>query len=180
MMRRTSEHILDELLVIEAQGGSPRALERLAERWTGRLLAAAHHRTRDSDGAWDVVQESWLAICKGLRRLEDPALFGPWSRRIVANKSADWIRARQAGRRTGALESDPPARPAPDEGPITRLREALRRLPSERRELLALHYSEGLSVAAIAALLKVPEGTVKSRLHHTRLELKEIFQRSPS
>ncbi len=49
-------------------------------------------------------------------------------------------------------------------------------MPPDRRAILSLHYLEGLGVAAIAESLGVPAGTVKSRLHHARNQLKRLWE----
>ena len=76
----------------------------------------------------------------------------------------------EAGRR------NPRAERATDPGVSDRLARALRVLPRKHREVLALHYRDGFGVAEIAALLHIPAGTVKSRLHHARQQLKERLQ----
>ena len=58
------------------------------------------------------------------------------------------------------------------------LRSALRRLPGEQRALLSLRYVDGYEVAAIAEILAVPEGTVKSRLHTAREQLRGSIERN--
>jgi len=57
------------------------------------------------------------------------------------------------------------------------LREALKRLPGDRRALLSLRYVEGFRTAEIAEVLDIPGGTVKSRLHQARLELKRLMEK---
>lgn len=58
-------------------------------------------------------------------------------------------------------------------GEVSRLREALKKLPDEQRAMLSLHYLDGMGLAEIAAVIGVPVGTVKSRLYHARNRLKE-------
>lgn len=72
-MDRGAETVLDEYLVLVAQGGSADAFRRLVERWTPRLKRHAARTLGDADAAADAVQEARLAIAAGLRRLEDPA-----------------------------------------------------------------------------------------------------------
>jgi len=147
----------------------------------------AYRLTGDRDGAADVTQETCLAITRGLRRLDDPARFGPWALRIVSNKAADWVRRRQRQRRLQeSLEShEPPAvlsdlygnddRSEPDT--VRLIQRALTQLSGEMRAVISLHYGEDLSVADTALALAIPAGTVKSRLHHARNRLKELVER---
>lgn len=78
------EQILDELLVLRCQAGDRAALDLLVERWNPRLLRLARRLTQ-SDDADEVVQEAWLAIVRGVARLQDPALFPSWALRIASN-----------------------------------------------------------------------------------------------
>ncbi|MCH7924615.1 MAG: sigma-70 family RNA polymerase sigma factor [Planctomycetes bacterium] len=55
--------------------------------------------------------------------------------------------------------------------------DALAKLPDEQRAVLSLHYLDEMGVREIAEVLGVPEGTVKSRLHHARNRLKEALER---
>jgi RNA polymerase sigma factor (sigma-70 family) len=172
--------IEDELLVLEAQAGDRTAFDTLVGRWHARLLRHARLLTGDEAAGADVAQESWVGIVRGLRRLDDPARFGPWAYRIVTRRAADWTRQRQRDRRPQRAVEEAPA-PEPAEAPeadeIALLREALARLPGDRRAMLALLHVDGASVATIARIFEIPPGTVKSRLHHARRELRQTIER---
>lgn len=183
-MQRSPDDIQDELLVLRCQNGEPEALDALVARWQPRLWRLAARLTADRDAARDVAQDSWLAIVRGLRRLDDPARFRAWAYRIVANQCVDWIRRRAVRRDAAAglrdlasAQSDDP-RPLglDDVDPVARLRAALRRLPADQRTVLSLHHLDGLSVLEIAAVLDVPAGTVKSRLHKARGQLRSTLE----
>ncbi len=182
-MDRSPDTVLDELLVLRAQDGDEQAFSVLVGRWQRRLLRHAIHLTDRTDGAADVVQESWLAIARGIGRLDDPACFPRWALQIVTRKAADWIRQRRRERTllgraaVNHRESPEPCERVPDER-VDLLRDAVRRLPSDRRALLSMIYLDNLSVAAVAEVLGIPAGTVKSRLHHARQELKQLLDRS--
>ena len=166
----TEEH----LLVMDAQDGDAKAMQELVRRWQKRLWKHVVRLTADADGAWDVTQETWLAIITGLRRLHDPAAFGVWAYRIATNKSVDWIRARKAAPEQSIDVADVGAQTHKKEIGIIEL---LQKLDVRRRAVLTLHYFEDLSVAEIGAVLGIAEGTVKSRLHVGRKELRELWQR---
>lgn len=181
---RTPDDIQDELLVMRCQDGDRQALGDLVRRWQPRLVQYAGRLVNGPDAAADVVQEAWLAIVRGLARLDDPARFRPWAYRIVTHKCADWTRRRQRSRATEAsLVSDPvaptpPQADASDE--VEMIRKALRQLPNQQKAILALFYLDGMSVRLIAEILSLPEGTVKSRLFHARGHLKEVLERRTS
>lgn len=181
--RHDRSAVLDELLVLRAQDGDARALSVLARRWHDRLLVHACRLTGEREGGRDVVQEAWVAIVRGLPRLDDAARFPAWAYRIVGNKSRDWIRARQRLRsRAERLAREPSPAPVEleldaDDGEAEglRLRAELRRLDPDHRVVLSLFYLEGFKVRQIAAALDLPSGTVKSRLFHARERLRRAL-----
>ena len=177
-MEESVKHIEDELLVLRCQDREVAALSELVHRWHGRLSRFVFRLTEHKEATEDVTQECWLAVASGIRKLDDPARFRGWLFRIAANKAADWIRREQRKRKTqeGLLsESDTQIAPesCESESDITILRKALRRLPKEQRVILRLKYLEGIRTDDIAEILKVPAGTVKSRLYYAREALRE-------
>ena len=139
-MTRTHEDIQDELLVLQCQEGDGDALEALIVRWQPRLARLAWRLTGESEAARDVVQDAWLAIVRGLKRLDDPARFRWWAYRIVTNKCADWIRRRSV-RRSAAKEIRDAAASTRDDSShqtdsaddVARMRDAMAKLPDEQR-----------------------------------------------
>lgn len=183
-MTASPDHVYDELLVLRCQDGDRDALDELVGRWQKRLFEHARRLIHHHDAAWDAVQESWVAIVRGIGRLEDPASFRHWAYRIVTYKCTDWIRRQQRQRRLseevsrerGSSEAAPPDETDGNEE-IEHLRRALQALPGDRQAILSFHYLEGLAIAEIAKILAIPEGTVKSRLYHARLHLKNFLER---
>ena len=84
-MSRTHEDIQDELLVLQCQEGDGEAMKLLIARWHPRLGRLAWRLTGERDAAQDIVQEAWLAIVRGLRRVGDPARFRLWAYRVWIN-----------------------------------------------------------------------------------------------
>ena len=191
MMTRSLESIHDELLVLRCQSGETEALEELIGSWQPRLWRHAKRLTGRRDAAWDVLQETLLAIVRSLHRLDDPALFRTWAYRIATNKSADWTRKQQRDRKlTEAVANNGDPRSlrvqqqrdfdSTDEPnhDVKRLHSAMRELSGDRQTILVMHYLDGMRIAEIAVALDVPAGTVKSRLYHARQQLKELLERT--
>lgn len=183
-MTRSPQDILDEWLVLRCQDRDAEALRELVSRYEQRIWRHALYLTGQREAAGEVAQETWLAIVRGLPRLRDPAAFRTWAYRMVARRSADWIRRRQRDRahaRHASGQNEPGAMPAPsapvDDDELITLRLAIRRLPAQQRSVLWLHYRDGLGIREIAAVLDIPPGTVKSRLHHARNTLRETLER---
>lgn len=129
-----------------------RAMERTLYR-----VARGYLRTWDECA--DAVQE---ALCKAWdkRKRVDESYFQPWLTRIVINE------CHNIGRRKKRLipVAEPEREPAPEPA-LPELADALEALPEKLRLPLTLHYLEGFSVEEIARILRIPAGTVKSRLH---------------
>jgi len=183
-MRRTHEDIEDELLILRCQDGEREALSALVNRWQPRLRAFAWRLTGERETARDVVQDCWMAIVRGLKRLDDPACFRTWAYRIVRNKCADWTRRRSVQRGADRVLAGSSLASGEGEGTdaheaeeISALRKAMDELSEDQRAILSLHYLDGLSVRAIGETLGVPEGTVKSRLFHARVQLRGVLER---
>ena len=177
-MDKARERVIDEILVTRCQEGCRESFDLLVRRWQRRLWRYARRLTGHDDAAWDVMQEAWMAMLRQIRKLSDPAWFAVWAHRIVRNKCADHVRraSRQRSlvenlRQQATVDEDPPR-----EGHGDAVAEALRRLPPDRQELLALRYGQDLNIIEIAVILGIPVGTVKSRLHHTREELRKILR----
>ena len=177
-MDKARERVIDELLIVRCQEGGREAFNLLVRRWQRRLWRYAWRLTGSDDAAWDVTQETWIAVLTQIRKLSDPAWFAAWAHRIVRNKCADYCR--KAGRRrnlTDALaERQRTHDDTPREGHGDAVAEALRRLPPDRQELLTLRYSADLNIIEIAVVLGMPAGTVKSHLHHAREQLRRILE----
>lgn len=175
-----NERLNDELLVIHAQGGAAEAFETLVRRWQDRLWRLAWRLTDDEQAAWDVLQEAWIAIGRQIGRLEDPAAFAAWAYRITSNKSRDWVRRRRHMRRADQaygerwLEAENGL--AAGERDYADLSAALASLSGTDRAILSFAYEDGFSTAAIAEILGVPPGTVKSRLHYARQRLRRFIE----
>ncbi len=172
---RTAEDVHDELLVMGCQDGDGESLIALVNRWQPRLLCHAMRLTREHEAAMDVVQDAWVAIVRGIRRIDDPACFAPWVFRIVTNKCADWTRQRQRQRANFVpLAAEPATKEASAEDvkdDVMAVREAISQLSHEQQAILSLFYVEELSIQNIAEALSLPAGTVKSRLHYARNNL---------
>ena len=173
-MTSKPSNIRDQLLVMDAQDGDAAAMEELVGRWQKRLWQHACRMTADSQAAWDVTQQSWLGIIKGLRKLHDPASFAAWAYRITTNKAADWVKKRRRTRQISIEEIHDPPDPRKED---TGIRELLQKLSLKKRAILCLYYFEQLNLSEISLALKIPRGTAKSRLHSAREELKRLWQR---
>jgi RNA polymerase sigma-70 factor (ECF subfamily) len=172
-MEEQTSNLVDELLVMDAQDGDRKAMQKLVERWQRRLWHHAYRVTSDAEAAWDITQQSWLGIIKGLRKLHDPANFKAWAYKITTNKSIDWMKRSEAANEISIEEIQDQEH---IEKKDTGIKELLEKLDMRRRAVISLYYFEQLSIPEISAALNIPRGTVKSRLDRARKELKKLWQ----
>ncbi|MCW5937933.1 MAG: RNA polymerase sigma factor [Fimbriimonadaceae bacterium] len=155
----------------QAKRGDADALAFLIREHYARVYRFCARRLGD-DLAQDAAQETFVTMQRGLRRFKGDSDFGTWLLGIARNHCRNL--ARKRGRDPLPLEPWFEAPTQDGAGPVEReaLRQALASLSEDHREVVLLHEVEGLRYAEIAALLQVPEGTVKSRLHHAFLCLR--------
>ena len=167
-IHRKEHLIVDQtLLVLLAQTGDRTALEKLRHdtyaplrRYITRLAGAAL--------ADDILQETSLQIFRKLPFLREPAVFRPWTFRIASRIAFSHLKR---ARRWQPLDDAPPEHLStldpnlgepPDEGFLA----LLDHVSPASRAVLLLYYQHDLSLEESAAILEIPIGTVKSRLHY--------------
>jgi len=142
----------------------------------------------DRQVALELVQDTFLNATRYIASLKSDDAFDSWLFSIARQKvQQHW---RRSGRARELLENlgEPPevdASHSPDDRLISEeereaFLEKLDDLPESLKGVLLLHYLEDFSVTEISGILEVPEGTVKSRLHHARKRLRAQFQSLPS
>jgi RNA polymerase sigma-70 factor (ECF subfamily) len=173
------DRLNDELLVLRCQEGDTEAFELLVGRWQRRLWRHAWRLTGDENAAWDALQEAWIGISRGIRRLVDTAAFPAWAYQIVSNKCRDSLR-RQRRRREATETYSEWMRKEQENADAGEqhgnLKEALDRLSGPDRAVLSLRYEEDFDTTAIASIMNIPEGTVKSRLFYARQRLRKYLE----
>ena len=162
-------------LVERARQGDEDAFAVLVDEDGDRLLAIAYRILRDVERAEDAVQQAYLSCWRELPRLRDPERYGPWLHRLLVR--ACYEEARRWGRwrqRVGVLPIEGLATPDQTSGITERdaLEQAFASLSPEHRAVFVLHHHIGMGLAEIAAIVDIPVGTVKSRLHYATRALR--------
>ena len=179
-MTRTSDHILSEWLVLQVQGGSGKAREALCGLWYPLLYRYAVRQLEDGAEAADAVQETLLKSLDRIALLRDPAAYPKWIYTILHRRCLDEVRRRVRQRRfvrqsEEELETAAVNGYRPDLDLHTDLARAMRKLGSESYQVVHLHYLHDLGLKDIADITGVPLGTIKSRLHTARNQLKHYL-----
>jgi RNA polymerase sigma-70 factor (ECF subfamily) len=177
----TANRTRDEWLALRCQSGEPAAFEDLVAVMERPLLYYAIKLLRDQETALDVLQDVWLKAFRAIRKLHDPASLRPWLYRLTHGLAIDRLRGTIARGRAeeAALESfdESDANTSFTTDDADAVHEALDQLELPQREVLVLHFLEDFSVTEIAQVINCPEGTVKSRIHYAKKQMKEILQR---
>ena len=168
---------LDDAALMRAHvAGDASAFGEIVRRHRDRLWAVAIRTLGDREEAADAVQDALVSAFRSADRFRGDSAVTTWLHRIVINACLDRVRRRQS-RPTVSLDDDNPqiltrgaALPYDSDTALT-VQAALQQLPAEQRVALVLLDMHGYSVAEIAAMLEVAEGTVKSRCARGRARL---------
>lgn len=178
----------DEDLFREWQIGSAAALEILVRRYHAPLVAHLYRMVGDAHLAEDLTQETFVRLVRDANAYRYPRPFWPWLYTIARHLALSYHAS--AYYRHVELRAEVPETVAPDPDPadwlehweeLHGLQTALLHLSFEQREVLSLRFGQEMSVKEIAALLRIPAGTVKSRTFTAlRLLRRYLEQETPS
>ena len=183
----TESPVPDRALLSLAQEGERDARETLAERIRRPAYLLALQLTGRPDVARDVTQDCLLKFFQHIDRVDLNRPLRPWLYQIVRNQVRD-LRRRNRLRRYESLESlrEDGYPEAPDRRPDPlmdaqqrdlqrRVWRGLGELSESHKEILVLRDYQDLSYKEIAAVLKIPQGTVMSRLHAARRSFRRVL-----
>ena len=159
----------DADLIRNARRGEVEAYNLLISRWEKRVYNYLLRIVGEREEALDLSQDVFLKAYQNLRKLEDPARFGPWLFRIAHNEAFSAFRKRRPEVETPPeLAADEVAADQAAAFPIElsiAVATALSRLNQEQREAVILKIYQGFKFEEIAEILACPVSTVKSRLY---------------
>jgi len=174
----------DAWIAYRCQLGEPGAFDLLVGEMERPLFYYVLKLLGDEDAALDVLQEVWLKVFRGIGRLRVPEALRAWLYQVARGTALNRMRG-DAARWVAAeyLDGMPDegadvAATSVDFGPdeVIEVHRALDRLEPRHREVLVLLFLEGLTVEEIAAVVGVPAGTVKSRVHHAKKALRALLE----
>jgi len=175
----------EQRLIAECLKGRTAAFGDLVGRYQDRLFNTVFRFLDSPEDAQDVVQEAFLNAYQNLRSFKGDSLFYTWLYRIAINTAISWKRKHRPRLHpttvgqdvVDAAESNRPEHALERAEEETRIQQALSQLSAEHRAVLILKDIEGQRYEEMAEALGVPVGTIRSRLHRARLELREILVR---
>ncbi len=175
-------------LVARAQSGDRKAFDRLVDESYAMIYATAYRLTGDLELAADAVQDAYVRAYNSLQTFRGSSSFSTWMYRIVVNVSLDALRRRSRAPEPLTFADDDQEREIdvadtsadPHAAAETRdlqrtVARGIQELSEDHRTVLVLFDINGLSYEEIAEVLRVPLGTVKSRLNRARLALRRAI-----
>jgi len=182
----------DQVIVERVLEGDLEAFSVLVERYQDRVHSVVLNYVGNPDDAIDVTQEAFVKAYTKLRTFDKASAFYTWLYRIAINSAIDFLRKRKS-RAVESLDDekysevgfepeskDPsvdPEKMAVRHEQAQAIRNAIAELSEKLRTVIVLHDVEGLSQEEVAEVLKVPVGTVKSRVSRGRAELRYLLQK---
>jgi RNA polymerase sigma-70 factor (ECF subfamily) len=178
----------DNRLIEECLQGQTEAFGELVSRYQDRLYNTVFRLLDNAEDARDVVQDAFLHAYQSLGTFKGDSQFFTWLYRIAVNTAISLKRKQRA---TASIRRyheggvgeplDPSNVSQPDHALETadeerRIQQALNLLSPEHRAVLVMKDIEGQKYETMAEVLNVPIGTIRSRLHRARLEMREILE----
>ncbi len=172
----------DRELVLLCQKSNPDAFAELVGRHQDRIYTAISRFCGNSEDACDITQRAFINAFRKIGEFKGDAAFSTWIYRIAFNQA---ISFRRENKHTAvsiySKDDELLAEPADDSNPTERMesqetqrkvQQALDLLGEADRQIILLKDLQGASYDEISDILQIPKGTVRSRLHRARLELK--------
>ncbi len=191
-----SAHDEDAALVLSSQKGDLEAFERLVTKHQKRMLNIAYRLIGDYDDACEVVQDSFVSAYKGIRTFRGEAKFSTWLTTITLNLAKNRLKRMKSQQAHEVFSLDDPietdngrmsiAIPSGEPSALDqletravqeRVQNCIKALEPDFREVLVLRDMQDFSYEEIGNMLKVREGTVKSRLFRAREMVKDCLKR---
>jgi RNA polymerase sigma-70 factor (ECF subfamily) len=167
------------LLVVRYQRGDRAAFEGIVRLWEQSLFYYLRRLAPIEADAWELLQETWLKLFRSLGTLRDPHALPAFLYTTARNTAISRMRQRDFQDAESYCDEIHDASASNEIAVFDnaeQVHRALDQLPLAQREALTLYFLEDLSLDEMAALLGVPLGTVKSRLHYAKLAMRKILE----
>ena len=187
MLTNNDQTATDQQLIERSLAGHQEAFGQLVRKYQDKLFTSLSHLTGSHADAEDVAQDAFVQAYFKLSTFRQHCAFYTWLYRIALNlvyTRARYHRIRACLSHTRAVteddQSDPHGTPVDElerREDATKIRQALDALSEEHRTILVLRGVEGFDYDTIAETLELSAGTVRSRLHRARNELRDELQK---
>lgn len=154
------------------KGGEALAFGELFARYKNSIYGYVRRRVDNPGRAEEITQDVFLALVQHRNGYEVRASFRTYLYRIALNRV---VAEHRKKKESELLPDNPGVAAGGDPGVVQQVREALAQLEPEQREIVLLREYQGLSYQEIAEVLRVPVGTVRSRLFRAKLALRDLL-----
>jgi RNA polymerase sigma-70 factor (ECF subfamily) len=162
----------DSELVRGFQRGDDHAFGALMARHERRVYNLAYRMLGNSEDARDATQDAFLSCFRHLSTFRGDSAFGTWLHRIAVNACYDALRRRRETLSLDDRPTEPAQRDHADQtASAIDIQRALLAVPPDFRVVVVMHEIQDMPIEDVAAILGLPAGTVKSRLHRGRVAL---------
>ncbi len=177
-MTEETDRLYERVLVLRSQTGDEAAFEELMGRYHRRLGYYLRRMLPQTVNAEDILQDVWFDVFRGIAKLSDCGAFAAWLYQIARNRAYRELRKRPS---PGSMIDISQIESVQDPGEFSpedaeQVHWALDQLSPEHREVLVLRFIEDMTYEAIAAVTRFQIGTVKSRIHYAKHELRRIMR----
>lgn len=164
-----------ELLIKRAQKGDEEAFIAVIDTLMPQMYKVAKARLKNEEDIGDAIQETILSAFANLKKVKEPVYFKTWITKILMNKCNDIVRKNKVlyVDDYGELQGEQIVKDNIEQE--LEFDNMLSYLSVEYRLVIVLHYVNKFKTKEIAEILNEKEGTIKSRLHRARQQLKEYY-----
>jgi RNA polymerase sigma-70 factor (ECF subfamily) len=183
-------------VIEDCKGGDEKAFAEIVHSYQKKVFNIAYRMLGNKEEAKDLAQEVFISVFESIKNLREEVKFEPWLTQITLNhcrnrwkylKRRKYFHSDSLDDPGEAEDGDMPKQVRdPSDSPETLVEKkmiqqwvqrGLLQLNEEQRELIVLRDLQGFSYEEIGKLFSLPEGTVKSKLHRARMDLKDILER---
>ncbi len=170
-----------ELLVLRCQRGQTDAFRELVRTWEKRLFYYIRRLVDDEQDAWQILQDTWVKVLSGIKKLREPHKLPSWLYTIARNTAIghlrkEYTRQALAEHNTALCDIEDTANNIAFDD-AQQVHFSLGEISLHHREVLTLFFLQDLAIEEIAEVLQIPPGTVKSRLFHAKRALKAVLEK---
>jgi RNA polymerase sigma-70 factor (ECF subfamily) len=172
---------LNSDLILKCRENDPNAQMKLYDRYCEAMFRTAYNFVKQEDVAQDIMQESFISAYKNMDSFNGESSFGSWLKRIVINRSLDWLKKKKiemvriAGEDI-AVEEDQEDWSVAQNTKIDLIYECIDLLPVKYKNVLKLFLLEGYDHKEISQILQITEVSSRSQLLRGKKKLKELIK----
>ncbi len=169
----------EEQLIAGALKGNEDAYRRLLNSYKGRVFSYVYRIVKNYHDAEDITFDTFIRGFKSLKSFDRTRSFSTWLYTIAHNLAIDFLRKKKS--EYDYLDECYPAstdivKEYNDKQKLDKIDQALYQLAPIDREIVILFHKEEKSYEEISEIINIPITTIKTRLHRTRLKLRELFR----